>query len=96
MVAPEEWAVRYEQVRRQFLETRTITLGWGLALLMRRGMAAWIRAWAAIPSRSAERLRPVAGDDSPSLPATLPSDLYRQVAAILASVFLQTQPEVSL
>ena len=45
----EEWAMRYEAVRRQALqEPCSLENGWELALLVRRGVVAWMRAWPAV------------------------------------------------
>jgi len=42
---PNSAAVDYETLRRAVLEGTRGDRDLGLALLMRRGMAAWIRAW---------------------------------------------------
>jgi hypothetical protein len=41
------WTRRYEQLREQVLagESLIVTERWGLTLLLRQGVAAWMRAW---------------------------------------------------
>ena len=41
------WTRRYEQLREQVLagESLMVTERWGLTLLIRQGVAAWMRAW---------------------------------------------------
>jgi hypothetical protein len=41
------WTHRYEQLREQVLagESLIVTERWGLTLLIRQGLAAWMRAW---------------------------------------------------
>jgi hypothetical protein len=49
---------------------------WGLALLIRRGMSAWIRAWSACAGPAAATDR-VAGGVAPALSVDLRSDVTR-------------------
>jgi hypothetical protein len=77
---------QYEQLRCDALRRGALaTHGLGLALLLRQGMTAWIRAW----SEGANNVR----GPSPSplrLPAPLPSEVRSQLTLILAS--LLTRP----
>jgi hypothetical protein len=74
--------------------------GWGMTLFLRRGVAAWMRAWPAEsdrpPARPRERLAPVSDSEEPELSPgqDLPSQLYRSVAKLLAEMLLQTRQEV--
>jgi hypothetical protein len=53
---PEGASADYEALRRHVLDGGAGDRELGFALLMRRGMAAWIRAWSAcaVPARAAE------------------------------------------
>jgi len=44
--SPDRWASRYEDLRRRAVEKEG-PAGWGAALLMQRGMVAWMKAWPA-------------------------------------------------
>jgi hypothetical protein len=44
LASADQWAQRYEQVRALAL-AGSHGGGWGLALLCRRGLVAWMRAW---------------------------------------------------
>jgi hypothetical protein len=69
--------------------------GWGLTLFLQRGMVAWIRAWAAVPSKSIRCSGGTIQNDSLPKPLTsFPPELCAQVAAILASAFLESRQEV--
>jgi hypothetical protein len=81
----------YEQLRADALdpgEERVLTPG--LALFLRRGMAAWIEAWPQAPER---RLGASAPDysDRPRLPL----GLRQQISLILAGMILAQRQEVS-
>lgn len=49
---PGLWRARYESVRQHFLQGRQIleTEPLGLVLLLRRGVAGWMRLWTATPT----------------------------------------------
>ena len=84
----------YEQMRGQALKGEYTHSGCGTAILVRSGMATWMRAWAALSPRIPEP-RPAivaAGDSLPTRPMV--SECYGQLAAILASMFLATRQEV--
>jgi hypothetical protein len=72
--------------------------GWGLALLIDRGMVTWMQAWPEIaggedPEASA-RSRYASTMPEGSAAPSLPSTSYQQLAAILASMILETRKEV--
>lgn len=62
--------------------------GLGLALFLRRGMAAWIQAWSecAGPTDAGPTAQP-------SNEQTVPADLRSQIAALLAGMILCLQQE---
>jgi hypothetical protein len=86
----DEWTTRYEAVRqRAIVVQHPEQSGWELALLVRRGVAAWMLAWPTTdetqPSHHAS--------DGPSgcCPATdvaLPASLCEQITAVLVSMIL--------
>jgi len=62
----------------------------GLALFLRRGMTAWMQAWAQCTDHDAPAAR------SQSAAATVPIDLRGQVAMLLAGIILGLQQEATL
>jgi hypothetical protein len=73
------WQTRYEQLRRQILEP-SATLAqdrWGLSLLLRKGLAGWMRLWQD-PAAIAQEAAPA----SP-LGASSPAPGWQQQAALL-------------
>jgi hypothetical protein len=90
-VAGEDWAARYEQLRKDLLSQATGG-GFGLVILLRQGMAAWMRACACavapVPaSKSAQPVSPV---------NSLPGDVRSQAAVILAGILLHHPTEANL
>jgi hypothetical protein len=81
---PSGAAVDYEALRRAVLEGTRGVRDLGLALLMRRGMAAWIRAWStcAPPAPSERSLHA-------NVPA-LPGGLRGAVTRLLVTMALTT------
>ena len=81
---PATIVAHYEQLRADALdpgEERMVTLG--LALFLRRGMAAWIEAWPQTPERRLDAIIP----DSADRPR-LPLGLRQQMSLILAGMIL--------
>ena len=82
--------MRYETVRRQAIEERhSLESGWELALLVRRGVVAWMRAWPAVeepqtPCHHADSCT----NDSAAAQITIPSALCEQVTSVLVSMIL--------
>jgi hypothetical protein len=75
----ELWQRRYEQLRQQVLEPDA-TLArdrWGLSLLLRQGLAGWMRLWQD-PSAGGE---PAYGFHS--VPASCPAPEWQQQATLL-------------
>jgi hypothetical protein len=83
----EEWTTRYEAVRRQGIQGQHS--GWELALLVRRGVMAWMRAWPTVEESSKTRLHfnsPANG--SPAAEIVLPDSLCEQVTSVLVNMIL--------
>jgi len=71
----------YEQLRQQAL--LGLSAGQGLALLLQRGMKAWIKAW----SVGAEpRIAPASA--SPAVGESLPAQFHRELIVVLAGIAL--------
>jgi hypothetical protein len=89
-LAHEAWQTRYEQLRSQVLQVRGIatSCGCGHALLLQRGLAAWMKAWPATPAPAPERETP-AQDAAP-----LPWPLQQQLAQILVTTILDHVQEI--
>ena len=87
MITQEErpWKERYEQLRQQALgQSDTLTSDrWGLALLLRHGVAGWMRAWQD-PCACSE---PPAGQRVPP-PVLLPCSWQQEVTALLVNMAL--------
>ena len=90
-VAGEDWGARYEQLRKDVLSQATGG-GFGLIILLRQGMIAWMRACAEAPvpataRESVRQLNTISG---------LPSDVRSQAAVILAGILLHHPTESML
>lgn len=82
--------MRYEAVRRRAIEERhSLKNGWELALLVRRGVVAWMRAWPTVeepptlPDHADSR-----ADDSQAAPITIPSYVCDEITSVLVSMIL--------
>jgi hypothetical protein len=89
-IAHQDLAAHYEQLRRDALG-RASPGSVGLTLLLRQGLAAWIRACACGASLPARALVPQANVIHP-----LPADVRSQAAIILAGIILHSGPETTL
>lgn len=78
-----DWTSRYEDLRRQASTQNERGSRWGLALLIGRGVVAWMRAW---PPRlvSVERQQARAVPNGPELQ----SHLHHQVTLVLTNMIL--------
>ena len=88
-MAHQDLATHYEQLRRHALMgTSSSSTSVGLVVLLRQGLAAWIRAC------SCSTLSP-ARDLVPRLHTVdaLPADVRSQAAVILAGILLISRPE---
>ena len=94
-----DWAGRYEVLRQQIRNRDQAAAGWGLSLLIHRGMAAWMAACSVMvaepvqPRRKTEVPVPRAEESTRELPSVLP-EVSGQVACVLAQMILETRQEV--
>ena len=80
---PDRALADYEALRRAVLEGTRGDGDLGLALFIRRGMAAWLRAWTACATP------PRSGDAIPAGPRpVLPADIRGDVARLLITMAL--------
>ena len=90
-VAGEDWVARYEQLRNDVL-SQTTGGGFGLIILLRQGMIAWMRACAEapVPASARDSVQPL------NAISCLPSDVRSQAAVILAGILLHHPNEANL
>lgn len=86
----QDLIAHYEQLRRDALRTADGGGGLGLALFLRRGMAAWIQAWPECASDVGSG--PLS---RPSVDQAVPADLRSQIATLLAGIVLCLQQEAT-
>jgi hypothetical protein len=72
---------RYEDVRRWIVDGSGWSSRWGLAILRREGLAAWIAAWASTPG-------PAAVEPPPDAALRLPDERHAEVVRVLTSMAL--------
>jgi hypothetical protein len=83
---------QYEQLRREATSrSEQGSEGWGLTLFLRRGMTAWMQAWAQCTDPDAPNAQ-----SRPAMTAPVPIDLRGQVATLLAGIILGLQQEATL
>jgi len=88
----EAWSARYEQLRAGWLSHE---LTWGQALLIRQGMAAWVKAWSeAEPSRTPAQSASTLAEPHSSPSVFMGGELQRQLACELAQLILHHQQEI--
>ena len=81
--ASADWTARYEDLRLQASTQHERGSRWGLALMIGRGVVAWMRAWPPAPvSVERRQIHCVAG--GPQLPLCL----HRDVALVLTDMIL--------
>ncbi len=78
-----EHLARYEALRDQALEPQALVARYGLAALLRQGMAAWLVAWSEVPAPPQR----AAGKVSPR-PAPLSEGSNAEMVRILAAMTL--------
>jgi hypothetical protein len=82
----EDWTARYEDLRHQAsFQSAAAHRNWGWALLIGRGVAAWMRAWPPC-SVPAERRQTHTVTESPRLP----SSLHHQITMVLTDMILHS------
>jgi hypothetical protein len=80
--ASADWTARYEDLRRQASTQQERGGRWGLALMIGRGVVAWMRAWPPAPvSVERRQIHSAAGSQ-------LPLCLHREVALVLTDMIL--------
>ncbi|HIE96478.1 MAG: hypothetical protein ABGW87_14205 [Sphingomonadaceae bacterium] len=82
--------MRYEAVWRQAIQKRhSLENGWELALLVRRGVVAWMRAWPTVDEAPLldDHIETQA-DESQATPITIPSSACEEVTSVLVSMIL--------
>jgi hypothetical protein len=78
--AADALVARYEALRRWIVDGAGGSSRWGLALLRRQGLAAWIATWAAAPGAAA------VVDPRPEVARRLPDERQADVVRVLASM----------
>ena len=81
--ASADWMARYEDLRRQASLQQERGNRWGLALMIGRGVVAWMRAWPPAPVSEERRQIPSITDGPP-----LSLCLRREVALVLTDMIL--------
>ena len=84
-----EHAVRYEALRSHAIERQVPVARYGLAVLLRQGVAAWMDAWSKMPASPPRSAK----DDSPR-PCPLPDGSSAEVVRVLAAMTLGHMQEV--
>ncbi len=95
----EPWTERYEDLRRQALSPgATLSVGgWGLALVIRSGLVAWMEAWPRLPDVSPPLPGSVRAPTSFAQPeAGVPPVLRPQAVHILANMILALPEEIQV
>jgi len=82
--------MRYEAVRRRAIqEQRPLESGWELALLVRRGIVAWMRAWPTLEESSTSHDHAdVQVADSQATPIAIPPVVCDEITSVLVSMIL--------
>ena len=88
---PASAAADYEALRSGVLEGIRGDHDMGLALLMRRGMAAWIRAWSACTAASVAPDRLGCGS-APALSGGLRPDVARLLVTMALTAYMEAHP----
>ena len=90
-VPGEDFVVRYEQLRSAAVSRSPSASGFGLALLLRQGMPAWIRASSCAVTPSARESVQLCNAVN-----SLPCEVRSQAAVILAGIILSRPRETNL
>jgi hypothetical protein len=77
--AADALVARYEELRRWIVDGTGGSSRWGLALLRREGLAAWITTWAAAPGAAGVDPCPAGARRLPDAP---PADVGRVLASM--------------
>ena len=86
----QEWAARYEQLRSDALHRVSgVSSGIGLAVFLRQGLTAWMRACGTVLTPSVNQLA------QPTPLSSLPFDVRTQTVLILAGLLLGNRSEAN-
>ena len=86
----QEWAARYEQLRSDALHRVSgVSSGIGLAVFLRQGLTAWMRACGTVLTPSVNQLA------QPTPLSSLPFDVRTQTVLILAGMLLGNRSEAN-
>ncbi len=89
-IPQQEWVARYEQLRSDVLQSHAIARGIGLAVFLRQGLTAWMRACCC------SVVTPSASEFAPPAPlSSLPCDVRTQAVLILAGILLGNRLEAN-
>ena len=87
----QEWTARYEQLRSDALHRGTsVSSGIGLAVFLREGLTAWMRACGSVLTPSANQVT-----QSSPVSSLLPCDVRTQTVLILAGMLLGNGSEAN-
>jgi len=91
-VAPQQntpaHVARYEELRRQAVERQILAGRFGLAVLLRHGLAVWVEQWSKMPAPTPAPSAKI------SRPSPLPDDTNADVINVLAAMALSHMQEV--
>ena len=89
-ITAQEWAARYEQLRSDALHRVSgVSRGIGLAVFLRQGLTAWMRACGRVLTPSVNQLA------QPTPASSLPFDVRTQTVLILAGLLLGNRSEAN-
>ena len=87
-ITAQEWAARYEQLRSDALHRVSgVSSGIGLAVFLRQGLRAWMRACGSVLTPSVNQLA------QPAPGSSMPFDVRTQTVLILAAMLLGNRSE---
>ena len=87
-ITAQEWAARYEQLRRDALNQGSgVPSGIGLAVFLRQGLRAWMRACSRVVTPSVSQFA------QPAPVSSMPFDVRTQTVLILAGMLLGNRSE---
>jgi hypothetical protein len=89
-ITAQEWVARYEQLRRDALNRGSeVSSGIGLAVLLRQGLRAWMRACGSVLPLSVNQVA------QPAPVSSLPFDVRTQTVLILAGMLVGNRSEAN-
>ena len=89
-ITAQEWAARYEQLRSDAVHRVSgVSSGIGLAVFLRQGLTAWMRACGTVLTPSVNQLA------QPTPLSSLPFDVRTQTVLILAGMLLGNRSEAN-